>query len=87
VRPGIQQALLKPAFARLYPGVPANEWQPVPVMLDLVRASRRHYGEEPPPAEDEVLNPEHFELRGRTSAGSREAEREDRSQGRKRRPK
>jgi len=26
-RPGIRQALLRPEFAHLYPGIAANEWQ------------------------------------------------------------
>jgi hypothetical protein len=33
-RPGIRQAMLKPAFAHLYPGIPANEWLPAAVMMD-----------------------------------------------------
>ena len=39
-RPGIRQAMLKPAFAHLYPGIAANEWQPAAVMMDQVLALR-----------------------------------------------
>ena len=82
-RGDVQQALLKPAFARLYPGIQANEWYPVTVMLELVRTSRRERAEPAPPAET-VLDPEHFAFRGTASAGSRDAVREGRSEGRKR---
>lgn len=83
-RAQIQQALLKPAFARLYPGIAPNEWQPVTVMLDLVRtAKRQHDG--PTPAVEQLLDSEHFELRGTASAGSHDADREVRAEGRKRR--
>jgi len=74
---------LKPAFARLYPGIPPNEWQPVTVMLDLVRASKRLHDGPSSPA-SQLLDPEHFELRGTSSAGSHDADREVRAEGRKR---
>jgi hypothetical protein len=83
----IQQALLKPAFARLYPGIRANEWYPVAAMLDLVRTSKRHLGERMPPAEH-VLDAEHFAFRGTASQGAKDADREGRTEARKpRRPK
>jgi hypothetical protein len=68
-RGAIQHAMLKPAFARRYPGVPANEWYPVAAMLELVRTSKRHLGESLPPAET-VLDPAHFAFRATTSEGS-----------------
>ena len=37
-RPGIRQALLKPEFAHLYPGIAANEWLPAAVVTDQVLA-------------------------------------------------
>jgi hypothetical protein len=37
----IQQALLKPEFAHLYPGVASNEWQPAGLMLEQVNATFR----------------------------------------------
>jgi len=81
-RGDVQQALLKPAFARLYPGIPTNEWYPVSVMLELVRTSRRHPGGTAPPAEP-GLDAEHFTFRGTASAGSKEASREGRVDSRK----
>jgi hypothetical protein len=81
-RGDVQQALLKPAFGSLYPGVRANEWYPVALMLELVQTSKRHHGQPLPPAE-RVLNPDHFAFRGTASAGSREAERDDRMAARK----
>ena len=79
----VRQALLKPAFARLYPGVPANEWYPVATMLELVRTSKRHLDESLPPAET-ALDPAHFAFRGTASQGSRDAAREGRMAARKR---
>jgi hypothetical protein len=72
-RPDIQQALLKPAYARLYPGIPANEWLPLAVMLELVRASKGEGGS-PPASTPQGLDPQHFSFRGTASAGSKESE-------------
>jgi hypothetical protein len=83
-RAEIQQALLKPGFTDLYPGIPPNEWQPVKVMLDLVRSSQQRRGGPVPPPE-QVLDPAHFELRGTMSAGSHAADRQARAEGRRRR--
>jgi hypothetical protein len=83
-RPDVQQALLKPGSAALYPGVPANEWYPVAMMLELVGTAKRRMGAQVPAAE-QLLDPEHFSFRGTASAGSKEADREGRSAGRKRR--
>jgi hypothetical protein len=77
-RADVQQALLKPGSAALYPGVPANEWYPVAVMLELVAALRRRAGAGPSP-EEQLLDPDHFRFRGTASAGSKEADREVRS--------
>ena len=86
-RTKVQQALLKPAYARLYPGIPANEWRPVAVMLELYRVSRQKAGAPGAPEEHE-LNPEHFAFRGTASEGSKDADRESRTEGRRtRRPK
>jgi hypothetical protein len=78
---------LKPAFAGLYPGIPANEWLPVAVMLELVRSAQQRLGVRLSPAEH-VLNAEHFIFRATLSAGSKDAEREGRAEARRpRRPK
>ena len=81
-RGDVQQALLKPAFARRYPGVPANEWYPVPAMLELVRTSKRRLGESLPAAET-ALDPAHFSFRDTASQGSKDADREGRMAARK----
>ncbi len=82
-RATIQQALLKPAFARHYPGIQPNEWQPLAVMLSLVRGSKQRPGERVH-LPDPPLDPAHFELRGTASAGSQDAAREARAQRRQR---
>jgi hypothetical protein len=76
--------MLKPAFAHLYPGIPANEWQPAAVMMDLVlalapRGTRRSV------ARDRVLDGPHFEFRGVPSAAAHEARRASRLEERRRR--
>jgi hypothetical protein len=73
----VQQALLKPAFARLYPGVTVNEWHPAALMLELANASRQHPRQQLGTTPG-LLNLAHFELRGTASAGSQDAARERR---------
>jgi hypothetical protein len=77
-RPGIRQALLRPAFAHLYPGIPANEWQPAEVMMDQVLALR-------PRARDRALDGMHFEFRGVASSGAADAVRLAKQEERRRR--
>jgi hypothetical protein len=76
--------MLKPAFAHLYPGIPANEWQPAEVMTDLVLALRPR-GRAGPVARDRVLDGPHFEFREVPSAGAHEARRLSRLEERRRR--
>ena len=73
-RADVRQALLKSSSAHLYPGIPPGEWQPASVMVDLVLALRPGRTE-PVHGRDRVLNGEHFEFRGRPSAGSQDDER------------
>jgi hypothetical protein len=84
LRSNVRQALLKPAFAHLYPGIPANEWQPAEVLTDLVMALRPRVVSASL-ARDRVLDGPHFEFRGVPSAGSHEAQRALRLEERKRR--
>jgi hypothetical protein len=84
-RPGIRQALLKPTFAHLYPGIPANEWQPVAVMTDLVLALRPKALRQVPGTRDRALDDAHFEFRGVASAGASDAAREAKQDERRRR--
>jgi hypothetical protein len=84
-RPGIRQALLKPAFAHLYPGIPVNEWQPAAVMTDQVLALRLRKLDQVPVTRERVLDERHFEFRGVTSSAAHESEHEARLQERRRR--
>jgi hypothetical protein len=81
-RPGIRQAMLKPAFAHLYPGIPANEWQPAAVMMDQVLALRLRAHSQVPLTRERALDDRHFEFRGVTSSGVHEAAREARQEAR-----
>lgn len=84
-RPGIRHALLKPEFAHLYPGIPANEWQPAAVMMDLVIALRLRALDQVPLTRDRALADEHFEFRGVASAGASDAARKAKQDERRRR--
>jgi hypothetical protein len=84
VRSDVRQAMLKPEFAHLYPGIPANEWQPAAVMTDLVMALRPR-GPTGPIARDRALDGPHFEFRGVPSAAAHEARRASRLEERRRR--
>ena len=84
-RPGIRQALLKPDYAHLYPGIPANEWYPAAVMTDLVLSLRLRSLHRVPLTRERALNDAHFEFRGVSSAGANDAIREDRQEERRRR--
>ena len=82
-RPGIRQAMLKPAFAHLYPGIAANEWQPAAVMMDLVPSLRLRKQSGVPLTRDRALDEAHFEFRGVASSGMSDAVREARHQERR----
>ncbi len=69
-RPKIPQALLRPAFAPLYPGIPPNEWRPAAVMTDYVLAIRLRAKHRIPITRDRVLDEAHFEFRGVSSTGA-----------------
>ena len=73
-RADVRQALLKSSSAHLYPGIPAGEWQPANVMVDLVTALRSGRTR-PAQPRDRALDGEHFEFRGRPSAGAQDDER------------
>ena len=84
-RPGIRQALLRPAFAALYPGIPANEWQPAAVMMDQVLAIRPRTLGQASATRNRALDEAHFEFRGVASSGSADAVRLARQEERRRR--
>ena len=80
----IHQALLKPEFAHLYPGVASTEWQPAGLMLEQVNATFQRRTAAPPRTRD-ALNPVHFAFRGTRSEGAKHVAYELRIMGRKRR--
>ena len=84
-RPGIRQALLRPEFAHLYPGIAANEWMPAAVLTDQVLALRLRARDRVPLTRDRALDDHHFEFRGVPSAGQADAERLARQEERRRR--
>jgi hypothetical protein len=71
----IRQALLKPAFKHLYPGIVPNEWLPASVLLAEVNAISQHRGAGRPVARY-ALDPKHFAFRGTSSAGANQVARE-----------
>ena len=77
VRADVRQALLKSSSAHLYPGIPPGEWQPATVMVELVLALKSANGRAPS-ARDRVLDGDHFEFRGRLSAGGQDDQRRTR---------
>ena len=83
MRIDVRQAMLKPAFAHLYPGIPANEWQPAAVMIDLVVGLKSSGARSV--TRDRVLDCPHFEFRGVPSAAAHEARRASRLEERRRR--
>jgi hypothetical protein len=83
VRADVRQALLKSSSAHLYPGIPAGEWQPASVMVNLVLALRPGSRTGAPSRDDRVLDGEHFEFRGRPSAGAQDDQRRSRLEERR----
>jgi hypothetical protein len=81
----VRQALLKPTFKHLYPGVVPNEWQPASVMLEQINATARRRGAQSRSGAVEALDPEHFAFRGTSSAGANQLARELRVMKRNRR--
>jgi hypothetical protein len=83
-RADVRQALLKPVYAHLYPGIPHSEWQPAAVLAQLVLSLRpdiRHQTE----GRSRILDQKHFEFRGLPSAGTRDDQRRSRLEDRQRR--
>ena len=71
----VRQALLKPAFKHLYPGIVPNEWLPASVLLAEVNAISRHRGAGRPVARH-ALDHKHFAFRGTPSAAANQVARE-----------
>jgi hypothetical protein len=82
VRADVRQALLKSSVAHLYPGIPPGEWQPAAVMVNQVLALRSRSAPATGSVRERVLDPEHFEFRGRLSAGALDDQRRSRMEDR-----
>jgi hypothetical protein len=85
VRADVRQALLKSGSAHLYPGIPSGEWQPAAVMADMVLALPSAPRQGPAQPRDRVLDEQHFEFRGRLSAGAQDDQRRLRMEDRRER--
>ena len=81
MRADVRQALLKSSVAHLYPGIPPGEWQPAAVMVNQVLALRSR-APTTGSVRERVLDPEHFEFRGRLSAGALDDQRRSRMEDR-----
>ena len=60
-----RDARLRPEFAQSYPGLAAGVWESAAVITEKLIAWRLQHGVANLFRWDRVLNPEHFEFRGR----------------------
>jgi hypothetical protein len=81
-RADVRQALLRSGFGHLYPGIPAGEWHPATVMVNLVLSSRPGAALVSAADRDRVLDERHFQFRGLPSAGSQDDRRRSRLEDR-----
>ncbi|MGH7510470.1 MAG: hypothetical protein ACREMZ_13510 [Gemmatimonadales bacterium] len=84
-RANVRQALLKSAYAHLYPGIAPGEWQPAAVMADLVLALRTRPRSSAPNSRPRILDGRHFQFRGLPSAGTQDDQRRSRLEDRRQR--
>ena len=84
-RADVRQALLKSSHGHLYPGIPPGEWQPVAVMVDLVRSLGLGARHQAAGDRDRVLDERHFQFRGLPSAGTQDDQRRSRLEDRRQR--
>jgi hypothetical protein len=82
----VRQALLRPAFKHLYPGIVANEWLPASALLAEVNTISQNRRAARAVMRD-ALDPEHFAFRGTSSSGADQVARELRIVRRKRLPR
>jgi hypothetical protein len=62
---GRRQARLRPEYAPLYPGVPADEWRPIGELLDCVASARLRSGRRSGELlRGRALDDRHFDFRG-----------------------
>jgi hypothetical protein len=81
-RADVPQALLRPGFGHLYPGIPVGEWHPASVMVNLVLSNRPGAPLVSGTDRDRVLDEKHFQFRGLPSAGSQDDKRRTRLEDR-----
>ena len=81
-RADVRQALLRSGFSHLYPGIPAGEWHPAAVMVNLVLSSRPGAALVSATDRNRVLDERHFQFRGLPSAGSQDDRRRTRLEDR-----
>src|SRR5687768_15573267 len=81
-RADVRQALLRSGFSHLYPGIPAGEWHPASVMVNLVLSIGTGASRAQATDRDRVLDERHFQFRGLPSAGSQDDLRRSRLEGR-----
>jgi hypothetical protein len=85
-RADVRQALLRSAFAHLYPGIAPGEWQPASVMANLVLSVRPGSRSNLALVDrDRVLDERHFQFRGLPSAGTQDDQRRSRLEDRRQR--
>jgi len=84
-RADVRQALLKSAFAHLYPGIAPGEWQPAAVMANLVLSVRPGSRSLTLVDRERVLDERHFQFRGLPSAGTQDDQRRSRLEDRRQR--
>jgi hypothetical protein len=84
-RADVRQALLKSAYAHLYPGIAPGEWQPAAVMTNLVLSVRPGARSLTLVDRDRVLDERHFQFRGLPSAGTQDDQRRSRLEDRRQR--
>ncbi|MBA3759694.1 MAG: hypothetical protein H0X07_04115 [Gemmatimonadales bacterium] len=84
-RADVRQALLRSAYAHLYPGIAPGEWQPAAVMTNLVLSARSGARTLTLVERDRVLDERHFQFRGLPSAGTQDDQRRSRLEDRRQR--
>ncbi len=84
-RADVRQALLRSGFGHLYPGIPAGEWHPAAVMVNLVLSNRPGTSHVSAADRERVLDERHFQFRGLPSAGSQDDRRRTRLEDRQER--
>ncbi|MBA3316536.1 MAG: hypothetical protein H0T50_00395 [Gemmatimonadales bacterium] len=62
--PGVREARLRPAHAKLYPGIEPNVWFTAATLAEHLHLRRLREGEVDAAGTPRPLSPEHFDFRG-----------------------